>query len=201
MASLYNANPSPQYGSGTFGGVPGNIPVPPSIYDQLKANVPNYGALTTTATGNIGNELGGQLSQGTQNLLQDKAAAFGINTGMPGGTPGNTLTNQNFLDNLGMTSEGLAHQGLTDYNTFSGTAGNQQQSPQLLADIAEQNAVNAAAPNPADAQSYAQSLFEKYLQQQSNPAGGTTTPPNSITHSNLLDSGGGVFQTGETGLF
>jgi hypothetical protein len=106
-------------------------------------------------------------------MLQDKAAAMGINLGQPGGQPGNTITNQNFLNSLGLTSEGLAHQGLTDYNTFTGTAGSQQLQPELQNEVAMQNAVDAAAPNPAAAQTYAQQLFDKYLSQNSNPAGGT----------------------------
>jgi hypothetical protein len=173
MASSYVLNPTPQGGQGAFGAVPGQLGLPTSIYDQLKSNVPNYGALTSSATGDIGSELAGRLSPGTTNLLQDKAAAMGINLGQPGGQPGNTITNQNFLNSLGLTSEGLAHQGVTDYNTFTGTAGSQQLAPELQSEIALQNAVDAAAPNPASAQSYAQSLFDKYLKEQSNPAGGT----------------------------
>ena len=96
---------------------------------------------------------------------------MGINLGQPGGQPGNTITNQNFLNSLGLTSEGLSHQGLTDYNTFTGTAGSQQLDPAIQSEIALQNAVDAAAPNPAAAQAYAQQLFDKYMNQ--NPAGGT----------------------------
>lgn len=170
----YNLSPGgASGGGGAFGTNVAQISAPPSIYDELKSNVPNYAGLTAGATGDINSELSGNLSQGTQNLLQNKAAAAGIDMGMPGGTAGNTLTNQNFLQSLGLTSEGLAHEGLTDYNTFANTAGSQQQNPELLTSIAEQNAVDAAAPNPAAANSYAQSLFQRYLQQTSNPAGGT----------------------------
>lgn len=159
----FNIAPAPQSGSGAFGAVPGMISAPPSIYKQLQSNVPNYGALTGGSSADIGNELAGRLSPGTENLLQDKAAAFGINSGMPGGTPGNTLTNQNYLNNLGMTSEGLAHQGLADYSQFANTTGNEQLDPNLLFEIAQQNAVNAAAPNPAAAASYAEALYDKYM--------------------------------------
>lgn len=165
MASTYNLNPGTQGGSGAFGSVPGAIGAPPSIYQQLQDNVPNYSALTKSATGNIGNELSGSLSSGTLNLLQNKAASMGQSSGMPGsGFSGNNL-----LESLGLTSENLAQQGLTDYNTFTGTAGSQQSDPNLLASIATQNAVDASAPNPQAAQSYAQQLFQQYL----NPAGGT----------------------------
>lgn len=180
----FNINPAPVNGAGgAFGKNIGVIGAPPSIYDQLKSNVPNYAGMTQGAGADIGSELAGRLSPGTTNLLQDKAAAFGIQSGMPGGTPGNTLTNQNFLNNLGMTSEGLAHQGLTDYNQFSGTTGSEQSDPNLLNSIAEQNAVDAAAPNPAAAQSYAESLFNKYM-----------NPPKS-----KFDSGGsGIQLAGES---
>lgn len=172
----YQINPIPQGGSGAFGGVPGQLGLPTSIYDQLRQNVPDYSGLTKTATGNIGSELAGRLSPGTTNMLQDKAAAMGINLGMPGGAPGNTLTNQNFLTSLGLTSEGLAHQGLTDYNSFTGTAGSQQTDPALANEIATQNALDAAAPNPAAAQSYAKQLFDQYLGMTGPQKGPTKTP-------------------------
>lgn len=163
-----------------FGGVPGAIGTPPSIYDELKSSVPNYAGLTSGATGDIGSELSGRLSTGTTNMLQDKAAAFGVNSGMPGGTPGNTLTTQNFLNSLGLTSEGLSHEGLTDYNTFTGTAGGQQTDPNLNFGVATQNALDAAAPNPTAAATYAQSLYDKYANPAQNlpksawnPGGGT----------------------------
>lgn len=169
--NYYGSNPTPQIGLGSQGGVPGVIGTPPSIYDELQQNVPNYSGLTKTATGDIGSELSGRLSTGTQNLLQDKAAAFGVNSGMPGGTPGNTLTTQNFLNSLGLTSEGLSHEGLTDYNTFTGTAGGEQTDPNLNFGVATQNALDAAAPNPASAATYSQQLYDKYS--KPNPAAPT----------------------------
>lgn len=165
-----SSNPAPQSGSGAFGKVPGVISTPDSTYDELNQNVPNYRALSAATTGNIQDELAGHLSHGTQNLLQDKAAAFGINSGLPGGTPGNTITNQNFLNSLGLTSEGLAHEGVLDYNQFSGTTGNQQLNPELAFGVSSQNAIDAAAPNPAAAASYSQSLYDKYLNQEEGPA-------------------------------
>lgn len=168
----FNLSPGGASGNGgIYGQNISQIGAPPSIFKQLNSNVPNYGAISGGATSDIGSELAGRLSPGTTNLLQDKAAALGINSGMPGGTPGNTLTNQNFLNNMGLTSEGLTHEGVTDYNQFSNTAGSQQQDPNLLYNIAEQNAVDAAAPNPAQAQSYAQQLFDKYMQPPPNKSG------------------------------
>lgn len=166
---------SPTQQAATFGTKIAQIGAPPSIYDQLKENVPNYAGLTAASGANVANELSGRLSTGTENFLRDKAAALGINMGQPGGTAGNTLTNQNFLHSLGLTSEGLAHEGVGDYNQLINTAASQQQNPALLLDLAETNATNAAAPNPAAAQSYAQNLFQKYIDQESKPVSHPST--------------------------
>lgn len=161
LKSVGEMNPNQR--AAIFGTAPAQIKAPPSIYDQLKENVPNYAGMQAGAQGNINSELSGNLSTGTQNFLRDKAAAMGISLGQPGGTAGNTITNQKLLQSLGLTSEGLAHEGVADYNQMSNTDASQQQNPELLSSIAEQNAVNAAAPNPAAAQSYAQNLYDKYI--------------------------------------
>lgn len=163
--SSFNISPTPQSGSGAFGSVPGNLSLVPSTYQQLQ-NIPGYTGLNTSAVGDIGSELNGSISPGTQNLLQNKAASLGVSMGQPGGgveNPGNTFTTQNLLDNLGITSEQLQGQGLNSLNQFSGTTGAQQLSPELESGIQEQNAVNAATPNPAAAQSEALSLYQQYL--------------------------------------
>lgn len=165
MASSFNISPTPQSGSGAYGSVPGNLSLVPSTYQQLQ-NIPGYGGLTSSAVGDIGSELNGSISPGTQNLLQNKAASLGVSMGQPGGgvaNPGNTFTTQNLLDNLGITSEQLQGQGLNSLNQFSGTTGAQQLSPELESGIQEQNAVNAATPNPAAAQSEALSLYQQYM--------------------------------------
>ncbi len=169
-------NPSPQGGSGIFGSVPGMIQNPTSIYDQLKQNVPNYGALTTSATTGIGSELNGQLSPQTLNNIQNSAAAKGV----AGGVPGSQFQQNNELANIGQTTENLQHQGLTDYNQFSGTAGQQQLAPELQYEVASQNALDAAAPNPAAAQSYAQMLFDKYLNPNGSGSSGWQNTVNKL---------------------
>lgn len=151
--------------AGTFGQAPAQIAQPKSIYDELNQNVPGYGALTKSATGVIGGELNGQVSPETQNLIQNKAAAAGV----AGGVPGSQFQQNNMLANLGLTSEQLQQHGLTDYNQFSGTTGGEQTDPRLGYEVSLQNAIDAAAPDPASAQSYAQMLFNKYL--NPNPAG------------------------------
>ncbi len=155
----YNISPTPVDNKSTFGHNIGMLGQPVSVYDQLKQNVPNYGALTQSATSNIGGELNGQLSPQTMDTIQNSAATKGV----AGGYGGSQFQDNNELANLGLTSEALQHQGLTDYNQFATTTGQQQQAPELQYEVASQNALNAAAPNPAEAQNYAQSLFEKYL--------------------------------------
>jgi hypothetical protein len=72
----------------------------------------------------------------------------------------------------GTTTEGLEQQGLGNYNTFTGTAGSEQQNPALMADISQSNAVLGSAPDPSAAAAEQQSLFNQYLAKM-NPAGGT----------------------------
>jgi hypothetical protein len=55
---------------------------------------------------------------------------------------------ETLLKTLGLTQEELQQAGSTNLNSFLSTSGQQQQSPQLMAEIASSNATNAAAPNP-----------------------------------------------------
>ena len=173
----FNLAPGPQGGNGPYGAVPGAIGAPPSIFSQVGTAVPGSTAAAGGALGDINSELGGVLSPGTQNLLQNKAAALGVSVGQPGGTAGNTLTNQNLLDNMGLTSEGLANQGIGNYLGFLGGVGQTQLQPNLLADIASNNATMAAAPNPQAAAQQQQNLMMQYfnlLHGQSQPKGPAT---------------------------
>ena len=169
MASSFNIAPQPQSGAGAFGAVPGNLSNPNSTYQQL-SQIPGFSGLSSSAIGDTQSQLNGSLSPQTQNLLQNKAASLGVSMGQAGGqgATGNTFTTQNLLDNLGITSEQLQNQGLSNFNTLSSTTGQQQLSPELQSSIQEQNAVNAASPNPAAAQSEALSLYQQYLN-LSNP--------------------------------
>lgn len=176
----YNTNPLTQTGTGVYGAVPGSIGVAPSAFQQTTTNVPGLGGDTTGAANDIASELGGQLSPATMQLLQNKAASFGVNVGQPGGSPGQTITNSNLLDNLGLTSEGLTHQGIGDYNNTFGTVASTQTNPELATGVASRNATFAAAPNPTAAGSYAQTLFQQYLNRMSSPAGGTGVKPSTF---------------------
>lgn len=150
----FNLNPTPQGGSGTFGAVPGAIGAPPSIWQQTQA-IPGMSDLTGQNTSLIGSQMNGNLSPSTVGNLTDSAAARGVALGQGGGTG---LTNEILLKTLGLTHEQLQQQGQQNYLSFLGASGQQQQSPQLLTDIASRNATMAAAPNPTLASQYLMGL-------------------------------------------
>lgn len=167
--AAYNLNPAPQYGAGAFGAVPGPIGMP-NPAGSLGAQIPNLGALNTAASGDILSQLGGTLSAGTQNALHNAAATMGVTSGMPG----SGLSWNSLYGNIAGASEMQQKQGLSEYNSFIPTvSGTQTVSPNLQTEIAGTNASNAAAPNPQASASYAQQLFDQYLQQLRGPAGGT----------------------------
>jgi hypothetical protein len=171
----YNIAPTPTAGNGAFGLVPGATQTPPSLWEQLNQNVPNYGAMTTSATGDISGMLNGQLSSSTMNNIGNYAASRGVALGQPN----SPMSNEIGMGLTGTTTEGLQQQGLTDYNTLTGTAGGLQQNPALMSEISQSNAVLGSAPSPSDAASYAKSLYDQYLKNANpsswslNPAGGT----------------------------
>lgn len=188
----FNLAPSTQAGSGAYGAVPGAIGAPPSIFSQVNSNVPGAAGLATGAAGNIASEQAGMLSPGTQNLLRNNAAAMGVSVGQPGGAPGNTISNENLLTNMGLTSEGLSQQGDQGYLSFLGGVGQTQQNPNLLADIASNNATMAAAPNPAAAAAQQQAQMMQYfnlLRGPTLPAGSTGV--HGAGSTNLISGGGG----------
>lgn len=172
----FNLNPQPQGGSGTFGAVPGAIGAPPSIWEQTQA-IPGMSNLTGQNTSLIGSQMNGNLSPSTIGSLTDSAAARGVQLGQGGSTG---LTNEILLKTLGITHEQLQQQGQQNYLSFLGTSGQQQQNPQLLAEIASRNATMAAAPNPTAA--------SQYLMGLSRGSGGGSRIPN---YANILGGGGG----------
>ncbi len=169
--SAYNTQvyPQPLSYSGTFGGVPGSIGIP-NPYQDLSSVYPNLSGTNAATSQALLSELQGQVSPETQALLQDKAAAFGVSSGMPGS---GLARNRNLRD-LGLTSEGLQQQGLQNYgNIVRSVSGTQTVSPDLQSQIAARNAQVLAAPIPAQAASYAQQLFDQYLNALRRPGGGT----------------------------
>ena|ERR1700677_4074976 len=194
----YNVNPTPQQGQGAYGAVPGAIGLPQNTFQQVNAAVPGAAGNAQAASGVIGSQLAGTLSQGTQNLLQDKSAAYGVNIGQPGGQAGNTLSLQNFLGSIGLTSENLANQGVGNYLSFLGGVGAQQTSPGLAVDVATQNALDAAAPNPAAAAQQQQNFFEQYMSQMMNPAGGNKSKPTQLQNATAQGGGDAYLTPGST---
>jgi hypothetical protein len=168
MATNYNVSPAPTTGQGAFGEVPGQTALPPSIWDQLNSNIPGYGAMTTSATGDIQSQLNGTLSPSTMSNIGNYAASRGVSLGQPN----SPMSNEIGMNVTGTTTEGLEQQGLGNYNTFTGTAGSEQQNPALMADISQSNAVLGSAPDPSAAAAYSQSLYDEYMAKM-NPAGGT----------------------------
>jgi hypothetical protein len=170
----YNINPGTQTGSGAYGAVPGAIGVPPSIYQEIGSVAPGLDNLTAGTGSVIGSQLAGQISPSTMNNIGNYAAARGVASGQPN----SPLSNAIGLGLVGQTSEQLQQQGTANYGNFLGSVGQTQINPQLTTDIAFQNAVNAAAPNPgqaAGAASAQQNAWMNYLyqmMQNQNPAGG-----------------------------
>ncbi len=170
----YNAYPTPTGGSNTaFGLVPGQIAMPnPSL--DLTNQITNLPAINASIFGNLFDQSRGIIPQGDVNYLQDQQAAHAVASGMPGLTPGSLQGNAN-ARNLGLLSYQLRQQAAQQYPSLVGAVSQTQTvSPALQTQIAEQNAVNAAAPNPQMAQSYAQQLYNSYLQSARGPGGGTT---------------------------
>lgn len=169
--TAFNLNPAPTSGVGPFGAVPGQLGLPDPMGDLTKA-LPGLPKVNEAATGVLMSQLNGELSPQTVNAIQDAAARFGVSSGMPG----SGLAWNRALRDLGLSVEGQQQKGLQNYGPFIGTvSGTQTLNPGLQAEIANTNAINAAAPDPTKAASYAQMLFQQYLQSigGGGPAGGT----------------------------
>lgn len=168
--SFYPSSPAPSAYNPTFGGVPGNVAIP-NPFQDISNVFPGLSGANTAASSDLLDELQGKISPETQNMLKDAAARFGIKSGMPL----SGLADNSFLRNLGLSIEQRRQQGLADYSRLIPTvAQTQTVSPALQAEIASHNAAMNAAPVPAAAQSYAQRLFDQYLQSRfGGPGGGT----------------------------
>ena len=169
-----STSPTGQVTSGManpFGSIPQQIAMPGSLYSEAMGANPTLGPLGAQTSGAIGSQLSGNLSPGTIRMLTDKAADYGVSSGMPGMTPGSLALN-NLMNNMGITSESLTQQGIGNYGNLLQTTANTQLDPSLNADVSEWNSVMKAAPNPADAANYQMSLLDKYLAAFKTPMGG-----------------------------
>lgn len=141
----------------------------PNPYEDLSNAYPNLTGTNQAVSGDILSQLKGQLSPQTIQMIQNAGATYGVGSGMPGSGLSKNLT----LRDLGLASEDVQQKGIQNYNaTLPTVSATQTVNPALQAEINSANAVNAAAPNPQMAASYAQGLFQEYLDKL-NPSGGT----------------------------
>jgi hypothetical protein len=141
----------------------------PSPYGDLGSVIPSLSSLNKTASSDILSKLGGTLSPGTLNALQNASATYGATSGMPG----SGLSWNSLYGNIAGASEAQQQQGLQDYSSFIPTvSGAETVSPSLQATISGTNASNAAAPNPGQSASYAAQMFQNYLDQMRGPQSG-----------------------------
>ncbi len=171
--TAYSATPSPQSGTNAFGAVPGSLGIPNPAAD-LSAQVPGLSGLNQGASDLISDELTGGLSPETLNALRNSNASWAAASGMPG----SPFSYNRLFGNVINASEDRRRRGLEDYNrTIPTISGTQTVSPALKTQIASENALNAAAPNPRARANYSEShaadLFNKYLENIRGPGGGT----------------------------
>jgi hypothetical protein len=157
----YNINPAPTTGKGAYGMVPGQIALPPSIYEQMQNVYSGMTGLTSGAGDVISSQLKGQLSPETMSNIQNYAASRGVSLGQPNSDIANLIG----LQVTGQTTEGLQSQGLQSYLNFLSGVGSTQTNPQLAYETSLQNAIFAAAPDPAAAAAQQQSLQQQYMNQ------------------------------------
>jgi hypothetical protein len=167
------ASSAPRSGNGPFGLVPGPLgDISDIAYNDLLKRLPGLADSTAQASGNVLSKLRGQLSPETQAAIQDKSAAFGLLSGMPGGQMNRFRTARD----LGLATEGLQSQGLQELGGLVGIGRGMNVSPETQIGARERDLNLAAAPDPAAQASYAKSLFDQYLNSLSrggrSPAGG-----------------------------
>lgn len=161
-----------------LGSAPAQIGTP-NPYSDLSQVFPALPQANATAGSDILSQLGGQLSPGTTQQLQDAAATFATKNGMPGSnTEAGTLGSNFSLESLGLNAENQVNQGLKNYSSVVPTISSTQTvNPALQTDINTQNAIDAAAPDPTAQANYAQSLYTQYLNSMRSPAGGSGSMP------------------------
>lgn len=166
----FSAYAPPTGGQGAFGKVPGQTGIPPSLYQQALGNVPGLGQNAGTASSDIQAMLQGQLAPDTEKYIDRLVAAKGVNQGT-NSSPFNTA---DLIYSLGLTSEQQVMSGLGAYNNLLNTVGQLQENPALMSEIAQQNAMLGAAPDPTAAHNQIlQDLQDEFSRFSGNPAGST----------------------------
>ncbi len=161
--------PPLNFSSGAYGARPTATSAPRSIYSEALSADPALKGQRSAADSVVGNQLAGQLSPETTNALKDRAAEFGVSSGMPGSGLASNLG----LRNLGLTMESLQNQGLQNYLGSLKTIGSMQLDPALLSSLQTYNNQVSAAPDPAAAAQQEYSLY----QHEKNPAKGSYYGP------------------------
>jgi hypothetical protein len=193
----FNLSPGSNNYSATYGGNVGNVDAPPSTYQQAASVYSGLSGLTSQAGGVLSSELSGQLSPTTMTNIWNSAAARGVTLGQPN----SSISNEIGLSLTGNTSEQLQQQGLSGYNNFLSGLSSTQLDPSLLTGIAEQNAVNNAAPQPASANAEAQQLFQQYEQSMQTPQGGSYSGYNPSGNTGAYSGGNPYGAFGNIGGF
>lgn len=167
-------NPAPTSGQGPFGAVPGAVGLPDPYGDLSKVFPALSGANAAVGT-NLLSGLGGQLAPGTLKMMQDLEAQQAVGGGMPGtNMRGGTLFGNRSVRDLGLTAEQVKNQAMQQYTSLIPTIkGTQTVSPGEQTALAQWNAINRAAPDPTQAASYAERLFNDYLLGMRGPGGST----------------------------
>ena len=163
----FNLNPSPQSGVGPYGAVPGQLGVPNPAGDLAK-QIP-IGALNAGMSRNLISGFAGELPPDVIAQIQDNTASFGVTSGMPQ----SGLSRSRGLRDIGRTSLDQQHWAASTLPGFvQSTSATQTVNPALQHEIALQNAIHAAAPNPAQAAAESERLYNKYLSSMQGSRGG-----------------------------
>lgn len=131
-------------GAGVYGGQVAQLGIPPNTFTQSSQAIPGFSGNAQQANSFINSELLGQLSPASRSILQDKSASWGVSSG----APGSGLAQDNWDTSRLLSSIGYQQHGLNDLGNYANWLGGMQTNPALAAQIAEQNAISAASPNP-----------------------------------------------------
>lgn len=177
MPYNYNISPAARSGSGPYGRVPGNIGLPPNLYQGVSNVYPGLSSTTRDVGNVIDSQARGVLTNETINNIQDEAARFGVTSGMPLRGAPSSLAGYGGLRNLGRKVEDEQQKGVENYNKFLSTLASTVTDPNLAAMIASWNANNNAAPDPTMAANQQQrdylAAMNAAMSAGRSPAGGT----------------------------
>lgn len=163
----YQIAPQPTSYSGAHGGKVGSVGLP-DVAAQLNEQLPGNTAMKQKSSANILSDLSGELNPETVQAIQQATAQWGVNAGQPGAG----LAVNRGLRDVGMMAENLQQRGLENYNKLASQVSQTQTvRPETQISTSLQNAMNRAAPDPASAAQYAESLFNKYMEKAESPTG------------------------------